>query len=219
MYRKVKTKIMKISLISIILFLCMAVYNSSQAVTALAAVAIKGFAGIQVVTFQYLVAIIGYALNELTNSIVGVEEGASPLAAVLFNQSKNINATFFTEWGSVQSDVVGQIAINIGKYYYIIRNLSIAILLVVLLYIGIRMAISTVASDQAKYKTMLFNWFVSLALVFVLHYIIIITFAVNDTIVNVLYKSMGDSVGNDGKIMLRFKRNSCTYSRLARGNC
>jgi len=211
-YRKVKTKIMKISLISIILFLCMAVYNSSQA----SVLAVAGMTGISLVlatAVQYLVAIIGYTLNGLTYLIVGVEEGASPLAAVLFNKSKNINATFFTEWGSVQSDVVGQIANNIGKYYYIIRNLSIAILLVVLLYIGIRMAISTVASEQAKYKTMLFNWFVSLALVFVLHYIIIITFAVNDTIVNVLYDSMGSSVGNDGKIMLR-SRCICTICWL-----
>ena len=37
------------------------------------------------------------------------------------------------------------------------------------------MAISTVASEEAKYKKMIGNWAVSMALIFVLHYIMIIT--------------------------------------------
>ena len=75
---------------------------------------------------------------------------------------------------------------NIGKYYIIVRNLSIAILLGILLYVGIRMAISTVASDEAKYKKMLYDWTISLVLVFMLHFIIIITFYINNQLVNVL---------------------------------
>ena len=75
---------------------------------------------------------------------------------------------------------------SIGKYYIIVRNLSIAILLGILLYVGIRMAISTVASDEAKYKKMLYDWTISLVLVFMLHFIIIITFYINNQLVNVL---------------------------------
>ncbi len=59
------------------------------------------------------------------------------------------------------------------KYYYILRNLSIAISLFILIYVGIRMAISSAADDKAKYKKMLINWLASLVLVFMIHLIII----------------------------------------------
>ena len=48
------------------------------------------------------------------------------------------------------------------------------------------MALSTISSEEAKYKKMLTNWVVSLALVFVLHYIMIITFFVSNTLVSIL---------------------------------
>ena len=51
------------------------------------------------------------------------------------------------------------------------------------------MAISTVASDQAKYKKMITDWLVSFALVFLLHYIIILVLNVNNGLVE-LFKGI-----------------------------
>ena len=70
--------------------------------------------------------------------------------------------------------VMNQIKYHVIQYYTIIRNFSIAVSLFVLIYIGIRMAISTVAEDKAKYKEMLINWIVSIILVFLLQFIVII---------------------------------------------
>lgn len=74
----------------------------------------------------------------------------------------------------------------IAQWYYIMRLISAAILLVILIYVGIRMAISTIASDQAKYKQMLVDWATSLALLFVLHYIIIFIIEINNSLVSAL---------------------------------
>jgi len=74
----------------------------------------------------------------------------------------------------------------VASWYYTIRNIAIAISLVVLLYIAIRMAISTVASDQVKYKKMIKNWFISFALIFLLHYIVAIMVNVSGAMVDVL---------------------------------
>ena len=63
-----------------------------------------------------------------------------------------------------------------ASWYYVMRNIAAAILLCVLIYVGIRMAISTVASDKAAYKKMLVDWACSLALIFLLQYIIVFTF-------------------------------------------
>ncbi len=107
------------------------------------------------------------------------------VADIVFNKSNITTASFFKNLNNGYT--INVFAEKIGEYYYIVRNLAIAILLFVLLYIGIRMAISTVAEQEAKYKKMLQNWAVSLALVFLLHYIIILTFVVNDNLVNVLF--------------------------------
>ena len=57
------------------------------------------------------------------------------------------------------------------------------------------MAISTVASDQAKYKKMITDWLVSFALVFLLHYIIILVLNVNNGLVE-LFKGIMENMSN-----------------------
>lgn len=80
----------------------------------------------------------------------------------------------------------------VAKWYYILRLISAAILLVILIYVGIRMAISTIASEQAKYKQMLVDWVTSLALLFLLHYIIIFAITVNSSLVKALASGVED---------------------------
>lgn len=61
---------------------------------------------------------------------------------------------------------------NVATWYYTVRNIAIALSLIVLLYVGVRMAISSVSSEKAKYKEMLKDWFISFILLFTLQYII-----------------------------------------------
>lgn len=75
---------------------------------------------------------------------------------------------------------------NVGNWYFAIRNLTIIILLLVLIYIGIRMAISSLAEDRSRYKKMLISWFISLVMLFGLHYIIFFAVNVSEMLVNVL---------------------------------
>lgn len=56
-------------------------------------------------------------------------------------------------------------------WYYNIRNLSIVAMLSILVYVAIRMILSSVSSDKAKYKMMLKDWLVAICLIFVMHYI------------------------------------------------
>lgn len=113
----------------------------------------------------------------------GAGEGVGSVDAIIFNKAGITSIDFFNTSGN---ETINEIRENIAIWYYILRNLSIVILLGILLYVGIRMAISTVASDQAKYKQMFKNWVVSLALVFVLQYIMIFTIECNNVLVDVL---------------------------------
>ena len=59
----------------------------------------------------------------------------------------------------------------VAQWYVAIRNVVIVLMMSVLLYIGIRMMLTVVAAEKAKYRQMLVDWLVSICLVFLMHYI------------------------------------------------
>lgn len=85
---------------------------------------------------------------------------------------------------------------GIAKMYFVCRILALAIGMVVLIYIGIRMAISTVASDQAKYKKMLVSWVESIILIFAMPYIISAIFSFGEAITGIFYKMEQSILGS-----------------------
>lgn len=74
----------------------------------------------------------------------------------------------------------------ISNAYTYLRNLAIVLMMVILLYIGIRIMVSSVASDQSKYKQMIIDWVVGLALLFIMHYIMSFILNFNDVVVEML---------------------------------
>lgn len=77
----------------------------------------------------------------------------------------------------------------IATWYYIIRVISMAIMLIVLIFIGIKMAISSVASDRAFYKRMLMDWVAGMVLVFGIHYVMIFILELNETLISMISKT------------------------------
>lgn len=71
---------------------------------------------------------------------------------------------------------------TIAKWYVALRNLAIVGMLIILLYVGIRIIISSTASDKAKYKEFLKDWLIALCLLFTLHYIMTFTITVVNSI-------------------------------------
>lgn len=60
---------------------------------------------------------------------------------------------------------------QISSWYNVLRTIALLGLLTVLLYVGIRILMCSVASEKAKYKSMMGNWLTAMCLLFVLHYI------------------------------------------------
>ena len=59
----------------------------------------------------------------------------------------------------------------ISQWYTAIRNIAIVLSMSVLLYVGIRMLLASVAQEKAKYRQMLLDWIVGVCLLFFMHYI------------------------------------------------
>lgn len=74
----------------------------------------------------------------------------------------------------------------VANWYYIIRDLSLMASLVILVYMGIKMAISTVAEDQAKYKSMLIAWTKSFVIIFILPYVLMFILNIASALVNLV---------------------------------
>lgn len=76
---------------------------------------------------------------------------------------------------------------GIVDVYKICRALSIILSLLVLIYIGIRMALSTVASDQAKYKKMFTSWVESIVILFCMVYIMVAVVTIGESLTSIFY--------------------------------
>lgn len=96
-----------------------------------------------------------------------------------------------------ERSVARQLHETIAKWYVSLRNLAIVGLMLVLVYVGIRIVISSAASDKSKYKQMLLDWLIALCLLFVLHYIMTFT----TTLVTEVSQAInGTTTGNGNNI-------------------
>lgn len=100
----------------------------------------------------------------------------------------------------------------ISGWYKTLRNLALVVLLSILVYVGIRIMLSSVASDKAKYKQLLMDWVVAVCLLFLMHYImafsVYIVKELTDMILSIqadgsdkdkILNSIGDKLSEDEK--------------------
>ena len=163
---------------------------------------LDGIIGVLTWIPRVILLLIPMAVQGLT-SLVGIGEGYTAgtgekwkgswftVAHILFNKINltDINIFDLNPQGAKSVNVIRE---NIRNWYYAMFILAAIILLCILIYVGIRMAISTVAEKRAVYKQMLMNWFVSLVLLFMLHFIIRATIYVNAQLVTIFENASGN---------------------------
>ena len=86
-------------------------------------------------------------------------------------------------------DSAAVLAPQISKWYVALRNLVLVGLMVVLLYIGIRIVISSTAGEKAKYKEHIKDWLIAVILVIFMHYIMAFAITLTQYVTDLLNKS------------------------------
>lgn len=158
-----------------------------------AATIYSGIVGVFLALPKMLLLVTSFAIMGIMSAILSLSNSGVVLftpETMLFNQVKLLDINFFSNISNNSASALYIVKENIAKWYVGLRNISIAALLVVIGYIGIRMALSTVSEDKAKYKKLLRYWIESFALLFLLHYIMILVINVNDGIVKMIYDSI-----------------------------
>ncbi len=131
--------------------------------------------------------------TENGNSVITIED-------IIFNKVPlfDINIFDFSEAGGIKidsqnsqgSEVILAVRENIANWYFAFRNFTIVVLLAILIYLGIRMAITSIAEEKAHYKRMLVDWFVSFFIVLFIHYFLAIVLSLNEFLVNLFAKQI-----------------------------
>lgn len=143
---------------------------------------------------------------------------------IFSNQVPALDANFISpkKWDNNEQNnksIALQLQETISAWYRSLRNLVVVCLLAVLLYVAIRIIVTSVAADKAKYKQMLMDWLIALCLLFFLHYIMSFTM----TLVEIITSSLADSSSVTVKMIpentedsteVYFKTNLTGYCRL-----
>lgn len=159
-----------------------------------------GFFGKVITYLIALFPITVYFVIDLVFMICDNFEGAELFYAsienILFNKISLLDINFFElenisifGLNATTYDAKNVMRINVQNWYVTMRNIAIALLIIVLAYVAIRMAISTLAQDKAKYKKMFKYWVESFILLFLLQYIMIFVIQLNTAFLNLLDKT------------------------------
>lgn len=128
----------------------------------------------------------------LYDYIEGSTEDEEPytIESMIFNKVPIFNVNFFSDevaGKEIKKDsVVGIIRRLIAIWYVTFRNIALIVLAILIIYYGIRMAISTVASEKANYKRILIGWLKSIMVILFIHYIMYIVIYFNETFINII---------------------------------
>ena len=117
---------------------------------------------------------------------------------VIFNAVPFLDINFISPAdGSLFRDINGGDTV-IGKLiknlYYTVFTLALSFLGVTVGVMSIKLILSSIASEKAKYKAAIMNWLLALILVFTIHYLISFAFWVNEKMVEVAVSMVKDQL-------------------------
>ncbi len=100
--------------------------------------------------------------------------------AIIFNAIPLLDINFLTP---SEGSLVGTIQEVLAKMYGTIFVIAIGFFGISILIMGVKLAISTIASEKAKYKTAIVNWVSGIVLLFTMHIFISFVFYLNEQLV------------------------------------
>lgn len=90
----------------------------------------------------------------------------------------------------ISSDITNEVWIKIkgivGTWFRALRYAGLVALLSVLIYIGIKVMLSSTARDKSKYKDGIANWVMAMLIMFLLPYIMSFIFTLSDSLIEIL---------------------------------
>jgi hypothetical protein len=149
---------------------------------------LDGFLGMLLYPLRLIIILLGDLFRVIITGIASIggtteSGGLINIGDILFNKVPITSLNFFDFSTEGSVNIIRK---GVAGWYYTTRNLSIVVSLCILIYTGVRMVISTVAEEKAKYKQLLLNWAIGFIVIFLLNYIIIFTIQANNIVVEAI---------------------------------
>ena len=142
-----------------------------------------------------------------------------PLLSDDHNRSVDSGTLYMVAGGTSDQSTAKQLQPAISKWYKGTRTLALVGLLSVLVYIGIRIIISSSAEDKAKYKKMIGSWVAAVCLVFILHYLMLFILTISDELTDMLSSTIlkqQQGIADNDAVMIAFREQirASNYSKV-----
>ena len=128
-------------------------------------------------------------VNGFLNDLSATEGLDYNIEKIIFNGVPILDINFFSNTAGGQAvaenSAIGLIRNTVATWYVSFRNLVIIAMAAIIIYIGIRMALSTIPQGKAKYKRMLIGWVQALVIIFVIHMVMILIINANNNVVDI----------------------------------
>ena len=141
------------------------------------------------VPVSQLINIILFLIVQLVSYIFGSISGGNvsvnnfPFAdRLIYNELPIFDPNFFNP---STGSVAVMIKTVIAKFYYSMFIIAGAIFVISAMIMGIKLALTTIASEKAEYKEALTGWLMGLVLLFSVHFLMAGIFAINEKIVEI----------------------------------
>lgn len=144
-------------------------------------------AGVLGKPFAFIVNLVNVILL-MTMYIIFVESGiANGLTfpfpdQIIFNGVSMLDPNFINPVSGDSQSLVGIMSSVIQNFYYSFFTLACTVFVLAAVIIGIKLALSSIASEKAIYKDAIKHWIMGLALLFLMHFILAGMFAINEQI-------------------------------------
>lgn len=115
--------------------------------------------------------------------------------------------------------LAGLLQETVSRWYVLLRNIALILMMSILLYIGIKILLSSLALDKAKYKELLMDWVVGMCLLFFMHYIMVfsvtlvemVTDLLGSTNDNIFVTGLADTTGKIGDAVEAFRKEDPSF--------
>lgn len=144
------------------------------------------------------VYIIGNIIEWLLSSVSSAATGMNTMPwadMILYNSVAMLDVNFLNP--NENSLIYGMQGI-IQKVYFTIFSLAISFFGIAVVVMAIKLAISSIAEEKAKYKSAITSWLMAVVLLFTIHYFMAFVFYLNESVVNLASKIAVDSVSGSG---------------------
>lgn len=175
---------------------------------------LKGDFNLEEATLSFTYLVTNLKANEFPTgaglNFVDIIFNKVPILDVNFIDIYNAGGQSLTEGGYIYI-----IRENVAGWYYTIRNISIAAMTIVLIYTAIRIAISVIPEQGAKYKKNLVDWGFSFGILIFLHYIMMAILYLNSSLLNVIYDNAPMAIDSFSEIATTAQSPSIIDSLMA----